>query len=191
MGVLALVVPGSEVHAEFSEFQHEAMERAILLADVPGDVYGQPIAEIRFEGNRRVESEAMVLEIESAAGELVNPTTLAVDVRRLWAMGKFSDVTVSGELAPNGVVLTYTVNERPTIRKIIVQGNDKKKLDDINEVLDLEKNAILDLGDVKANVEKIRELYIQDGFFLADISYALQPVPDSPGQTDVVFVVRE
>lgn len=191
MCLLGLLLPSSQAAAEFSQLQHEAMQRAILLAEVPGDVYGQPIAEIRFEGNRRVESEAMLLELESAAGELVNGNALAVDVRRLWAMGKFSDVTVSGALAPNGVVLTYTVKERPTIRKIIVQGNDKKKLDDINEVLDLEKNAILDLGDVKANVEKVRELYVQDGFFLADVSYALQPVPDSPGQTDVVFVIRE
>ena len=169
----------------------ESLFDLLALADVPRDLYGQPIADIRFDGNRRVESEAMLLELDSSVGELVTMSKLANDLRRLWGLGKFSDVSVTGEMTAAGVVLTYVVKERPTIRKIIVEGNDKKKLDDINEVLDLEKNAILDLGAVKANVEKIRELYIQDGFFLADIEYALRPVEDSPGQIDVYFVVRE
>ena len=42
-------------------------------------------------------------------------------------------------------------------------------LDKINEVLDLKKDTILDLAKVKKNVEKIRDLYVEKGFYLADV----------------------
>ena len=36
-----------------------------------------PIAEVRIEGNRRVETEAMMLELESGVGEFVSARNLA------------------------------------------------------------------------------------------------------------------
>ncbi|MEE9383473.1 MAG: outer membrane protein assembly factor BamA [Nannocystaceae bacterium] len=163
----------------------------LLIAEDPQALYGQPIAEIRFRGNRRVESEAMLLELDSSPSELVNALKLATDLRKLWALGYFEDVQVEGDLTPAGVVLTYVVKERPTVRKIIVEGNDKVKLDAINDVLDLAKNEVLDLGKVTANVEKVKSLYTEEGFFLAEVSYVLRPVEDEAGKVDVVLVVHE
>lgn len=159
--------------------------------EVDDDVWNQPISDIQFRGNRRVESEAMRLELDSNVGELVTPQTLSRDLKALWALGYFEDVYVEGELTPAGVVLTYVVKERPTIRKLIVEGNSKIKLDDINEVLDVEPNSVLELGKVKANVEKIKALYTEKGFFLAEIDYAVRPVEGQPGKVDVVFVINE
>lgn len=162
-----------------------------VLAEVPQQLYGQPIVDIRFEGNRRIESEAMLLELESGVGELVSPRNIASDIKRLWGLGKFDDVRVTGELGPGGVVLIYTVRERPTIRKIVVEGNSKIKLDDINEQLDLKLNSILDVGAVRANVEKVKQLYVEKGFFLAEVTYGLKPVEDEIGKVDVQIIVSE
>jgi outer membrane protein insertion porin family len=106
-------------------------------------------------------------------------------------MGKFEDIRVQGEAAVDGVILTYVVKERPTVRKIVVEGNSKIKLDDINEVLDLKLNAILDLGAVKANVEKVKQAYVEKGFFLAEVTYGLKPVEDEPGKVDILIVISE
>jgi outer membrane protein insertion porin family len=169
----------------------DVLFRMLYLAEVPEEVYGQRIADVRIEGNRRVETEAMMLELESGVDEVVSARNLATDIRRLWAMGKFEDIRVEGELTGNGVILTYIVKERPTVRKIIVEGNSKIKLDDINEVLDLKLNSILDLGSVKANVEKVKQAYVEKGFFLAEVSYGLKPVEDEPGKVDIVIVISE
>lgn len=162
-----------------------------IAEGVSENVYGQPIVEVRFEGNRRVESEAMLLELDSNVGELVSQRKLATDLKRLWALGYFEDVAVEGELLSRGVVLTYVVTERPSVRKIVIEGNDEIKLDDINEELDLEKNEVLDLGKVAENIEKIKALYTASGFFLAEVSYELRPVPDEPGKVDLAIVVTE
>jgi outer membrane protein assembly factor BamA len=167
--LMLAVAPGRAAAMPFAGVAagDDLMFRMLYLAEVPAGLFGQPISEIRVEGNRRVETEAMMLELESGVGELVSARNLASDIRRLWAMGKFEDIRVQGEAAPEGVILTYLVKERPTVRKIVVEGNSKIKLDDINEVLDLKLNAILDLGAVKANVEKVKQAYVEKGFFLA------------------------
>jgi outer membrane protein insertion porin family len=188
----ALVVPAT---ARATAIPSPAAQYGALLQKVaegvPQEIYGQPIVEVRFEGNRRVESEAMLLELDSNVGELVSQRKLATDLKRLWSLGYFEDVRVEGELLARGVVLTYVVVERPSVRKIIVEGNDEIKLDDINEELDLEKNEVLDLGKVTENIEKIKALYTASGFFLAEVSYELRPVPDEPGKVDVAIVITE
>ena len=191
--ILLGVLPQAAVAMPFSggAIGDEMMFRMLYLAEVPQEVYGQPIAEVRIEGNRRVETEAMMLELESGVGEFVSARNLAQDIRRLWAMGKFEDIRVEGETGPGGVVLTYIVKERPTVRKIIVEGNSKIKLDDINEVLDLKLNGILDLGAVKANVEKVKQAYVEKGFFLAEVTYGLKPVEDEPGKVDILIIISE
>lgn len=159
--------------------------------EVEDEVWNQPISDIQFRGNRRVESEAMRLELDSNVGELVTPDKLSRDLKALWALGYFEDVYVEGELTAAGAVLTYVVKERPTIRKLIIEGNSKIKLDDVNEVLDVEPNSVLELGTIKANVEKIKALYTEKGFFLAEVDYAVRPVEGQPGKVDVVFVINE
>ena len=200
--VLAVILAGpSRAQASSESRWMEASSRSLpelptLLAyaaldEVPRDFYGRDIVEIVFRGNRRVESEAMRLEISSKQGRTVSARSLATDLRRLWALGYFDDVTVSAEAVDGGVRLTFEVSERPTIRKIIVDGNVSLKLDKINEVLDLAKNDVLDLGKVKENVEMVKQLYTAEGFFLAEVSYAVRPVEKEPGKVDVVLLVEE
>lgn len=199
LAVLILLAPGFATAANppagfgGSSKEAEASVRDMLYAFAPveDEVWNQPIADIRFRGNRRVESEAMLLELDSNVGELVTPDKLSRDIHALWDLGYFDDVFVEGELTPAGAVLTFVVKERPTIRKIIVEGNAKVKLDDINEVLTIKTNEVLDLGVVKANVESVKALYTERGFFLAEVDYAVRPVENQAGKVDVVFVVNE
>jgi len=81
------------------------------------------------------------------------------------------------------------LKEKPSIRKIYVSGHDEVGLTKINEVLDIKKEQILDLAKVKKNVEKIRELYVQRGFYMAEVNYELQRVDQN--EVDVYFRIHE
>jgi len=196
LALVTLIAPtlalAGQPSAGFGIGSSSAMRRTLLeFQEVSGEVWDQPIAEIRFRGNRRVESEAMLLELDSNIGELVTPEKLARDLKKLWALGYFEDVHVEGELGSSGVILTYVVEERPAIRKIIVEGNSKVKLDDINEALELAPNTVLDRAKVQANVTRLEALYTESGFFLAEVEAVVRPVEDQPGKVDVVFVISE
>jgi outer membrane protein insertion porin family len=62
-------------------------------------------------------------------------------------------------------------------------------LDKINEVIDLDRDAILDITKVKANRDKIAELYNQKGYYLATVAWEVKPVNEA--EVDVWFTVDE
>jgi outer membrane protein insertion porin family len=147
------------------------------------------IVRIRFKGNRQVEDAAIRGVLATKIGLPLSRTKLAADVRAIWAMNYFDDVQVNLLETAKGGVLVYIVREKPSIRKVIVGGHDEIELDKINEVLDLKRGEILDVAKVKRNLEKIRDLYVEKGFYLAEVNYRIRKINRT--QIDVIYDVRE
>ena len=163
--------------------------RDLFDGDMPR-MAGRPIERIQFRGNRKVEDDAIRVNLLTRAGSVFDPGKLREDIRAMWKMGFFADVRVEVEVAPGGgAILTFVVTEKPAIRKVLVAGNDEVDLDDINDVLDLERDSILDVSKVKKNREKIQELYVEKGYYLAKVDYDVRPVNEA--EVDVYFVVDE
>src|SRR6185436_8859083 len=102
----------------------------------------------------------------------------------------FEDVRVEATQSDSGgVIITFVVSEKPSIRKILVQGAKELGLDKINEVIDLKRDSILDVAKVKKNVEKVRDLYVSKGFYLASVDYQVRQVDES--EVDVWLIVSE
>ena len=104
-------------------------------------------------------------------------------------MGFFEDVQVESTESKAGLVIVFVLKEKPAINKIYVAGNDEVSLSKINEILDVKKEQILDPSKLKKNVEKIKELYIEKGFYMAEVSYELKR--NSPSEVDVWFRIHE
>jgi len=146
------------------------------------------IVRVHFRGNRKVEDDALRVNLKTKPGTQLAKDVLQEDVRTIWRLGYFEDVQVETAEAEGGLVVTFVLKEKPAIRKIYVSGHDEVGLTKINEVLDLKKDQVLDLAKIKKNVEKIRELYLQRGFYMAEAEYELRR--DAPGQVDVYFRVH-
>ncbi len=151
---------------------------------------GRPIERVQFRGNRKVEDDAIRVQLLSKPGTLLDAAKLREDLRTMWKMGFFADIDVEGEVGTNGAVtLTFAVKEKPAVRKVLVAGNSDLGLDKINEVIDLELDAIVDISKVKKNREKIADLYVQKGFYLATVDYEIKPVNEA--EVDVWFKIDE
>ena len=168
-------------------------ENADAVAELLGEgprIEGRPVDRIQFRGNRKVEDDAIRVNLLTRPGGVVEPAKLREDVRAIWKMGFFADVVVEAELTSSGgAILTFAVKEKPSVRKVLVSGNDGLALDDINEVIDLELEAILDVAKVKRNREKIADLYVEKGYYLATVDYELKSVSET--EVDVWFIVDE
>ncbi len=147
------------------------------------------VLRVHFRGNRKVEDDALKVNLRTQPGETLNQQMLRDDVRTIWRMGLFEDVQVEATEAKDGTVVVFVLKEKPTIRKIYVAGADEIGLTKINEVLDIKKEQVLDVAKVKKNAEKIRELYVERGFYMADVGHELKR--ESPGEVDVWFRVHE
>jgi len=151
---------------------------------------GRPIERVQFRGNRKVEDDAIRVQLLSKPGTLLDAAKLREDLRAMWKLGFFADIDVQAEVGPNGgVTLTFAVKEKPAIRKVLVAGQSELGLDKINEVIDLELDAIVDISKIKKNRQKIADLYVQKGFYLATVDYEIKPVNEA--EVDVWFKVDE
>lgn len=156
----------------------------------PQALIGRPVERIQFRGNRKVEDDAIRVNLITKAGASLEPAKLREDVRAMWKMGFFDDVVVEAEpTGTGGVVLTFAVKEKPSVRKVLVSGNKELGLDKINEVLDLKRDAILDIAKIKQNREKVYNLYVENGYYLAAVDHDVRPVNET--EVDVWFLVDE
>jgi outer membrane protein insertion porin family len=130
---------------------------------------GDTIRTIRVEGNERVEVAAILDIMRLREGDLFRRTAVADAIRDVYRLRYFDDIIIEVEDLPNGVGLIVRVKEKPAIRDIRIQGEKKVTIEDIKEVMNLKPYAILDLAKVRANATKIEELYLDKGFFLAEV----------------------
>jgi outer membrane protein insertion porin family len=168
-------------------------QEAPAKPDAPKSSAAEESREVRrvhFRGNRKVEDDALRVNLRTVPGAVVTQDMIRDDVRTIWRMGFFEDVQV--EVTPmvgGGVIVIFVLKEKPSIRKIYVSGHDEVGLTKINEVLDIKKEQILDPAKIKKNVEKIRELYVQRGFYMAEVNYELERVDQN--EVDVYFRIHE
>jgi outer membrane protein insertion porin family len=150
----------------------------------------RPIERVQFRGNRKVEDDAIRVQLLSKPGTLYDSSKMREDLRAMWKMGFFADINVEAEVnATGGLTLTFAVKEKPSIRKVLVAGNQELGLEKINEVIDLELDTIVDIAKVKKNREKVADQYVQKGFYLATVDYEIKPVNEA--EVDVWFKVDE
>jgi outer membrane protein insertion porin family len=154
------------------------------------ELQGRPISRIQFRGNRKVEDDAIRVQLLSKAGQLFDASKLRDDLRAMWRLNFFADIVVEAEPEANGsVVLTFAVKEKPSIRKVLIAGNNEVGLDKINEVLDLELDTIVDISKIKRNRDKIADLYVQKGYYLATVDFEIKPANDT--EVDIWFHIDE
>jgi outer membrane protein insertion porin family len=156
------------------------MEAARERAKEPGVLRGAKprkgrIYEIRIEGARKVEPDAVLINVQTRVDRAPDQRVIQSDVRRIYRMGLFSDVVVASAPGPKGSVkLVFRLVEKPALVNIEYEGNDDVSKDDIGEVVDLKAFEVLDVRRIKANVAKIEKLYVDKGFFLAEVGYELK-----------------
>jgi outer membrane protein insertion porin family len=150
------------------------------------------VVEIRVEGNRRVEAEAVRRSLRTKVGASLDPARSAEDLRAVWALGYFQNVELLVQRLPQGVAYVVRVEERPVIRFVQLRGNEELSQEDLKDDIDAKANTILDMETVRSSVQKIQAKYVEKGYFLAEVTHQIKPVESSAGgSVDVVFVINE
>jgi len=167
----------------------EPPSRASLPAGEAELARGLPLQKIQVLGNRRVTPEDVLTYIRERVGQPFKPETLTQDVRELWNSGFFDDIEVDLDRHDEGVDLRFVVRERPSISTITFEGNDEISKDDLNEGIEIKPNTILSLPAVRRTVQKIRDMYAEKGYFLAEVQNEV--IPQKNNEVEIKFKVTE
>jgi outer membrane protein insertion porin family len=147
------------------------------------------ITKLQIKGNKYIEDAAIRLNLKSKEGEVFSPKTLEQDLKNVYQMGYFRDIQIETEDRPEGKTITFVVVEKPTVKEIKIVGNEKVKTDDIQKVIGMKPKYILDEKQIKEDVEKIKKVYSDKGFYSAEIASKIsEPTPD---EAVVTYQIKE
>ncbi|MFZ2447386.1 MAG: outer membrane protein assembly factor BamA [Syntrophobacteraceae bacterium] len=148
------------------------------------------IADIKVRGNDRIEADAIKGSVKSKKGELLKTETVSEDLRSIHKMGFFEKVDAEVADSPEGKVLTFVVQENPSVQEVRISGQKKIKEKDILAAISTKAYTVLQRNVVSEDVQKIIKLYQQKGYYNAVVNSKIE-FPKDPRKALVVFDIKE
>ncbi|MBW1789747.1 MAG: outer membrane protein assembly factor BamA [Deltaproteobacteria bacterium] len=147
------------------------------------------IDSIRVKGNQRIEAAAIQAVVRSKPGDRVDDARLDKDLRSVYQMGFFRDVKVETEPGAKGQVVVFDVTEKPSIGKILLEGNEEIDDEDLRKELGIRLYSILDRNQIKQSINRLKEVYRQKAFYNVEIEDHITPIPNN--QVQVTYSITE
>lgn len=129
----------------------------------------EKIAKVEISGNNKIEAAAIIQQLKSKEGSPYIEDNIAEDIKTIFKMGFFLDVSASAADTPEGKIVTFTVVERGLITDIQIKGNKALGKSDIMEVLTIKTRENLNREKIKSDIVKIKSLYDAKGYYNAEI----------------------
>ena len=143
------------------------------------------ISQIRVEGNQRIEPETVRSYMQIAVGDKYEANKVDQSLKTLFATGLFADVTIRRE----GSVLIVSVVENPIINRIAFEGNKAIKKDKLDKEVQLRPRVVYTRARVRADVQRIIEIYRRSGRFAATVEPKIVQLPQN--RVDLIFEIHE
>lgn len=144
------------------------------------------IRSIVVRGAERLEAETIRSYANLSPGQTYTAETLDTALKDLYATELFADVQFLG--ADTGAIVIQ-VRENPVINRIVLEGNKRIKDDKIQPEIRLAPRQIFTRSKVRADVDRIIELYKRQGRFAATVEPKIVQLDQN--RVDLVFEISE
>ena len=151
--------------------------------------YSDPISEIRVEGIRSIEEEAVLSAISLRVGLPLDPETVKKDIKSLYKTGFFQNIIFDRIKDQDKNILVIRVEEKPSIRSVSFLGANAVTESALLEKITSKKYTIIDERKLLTDVKTIKQEFIEKGYYLASVEYQLKE--ESEGTVEVVFVINQ
>ncbi|MCD6288395.1 MAG: outer membrane protein assembly factor BamA [Candidatus Hydrogenedentes bacterium] len=140
-------------------------------------------------GNTQTSDQLIRSHLRTRVGTVFSSATIRKDVRELYSLGYFSNITVDVARQPQGLAVTYRVVEKPVIDTITILGNKEISDKDLREKLTVRETDTYSARDLKSGLEKIKAEYANKVYPAATVHAAIYPV--DKGKVHLVITVDE
>ncbi|MDD5762988.1 MAG: outer membrane protein assembly factor BamA [bacterium] len=164
---------------------------AVLLAIGAGTAAadGFRVVAVEVRGASRVAPDAVRKAMGTQAGQELDLEKVRQDVKAIYRMGYFRDVTFDTEEVPGGYRLTVIVAEKPIVGGVQIEGNKDVETTDLRAAVTVKERSLFEEEKVKESISKLTEVCQNKGFIDASVDASV--AEDSEGAIRVTFRVAE
>ncbi len=146
------------------------------------------VADIRIEGNETIPESVILQKIQSQPQRAISERLIREDKRSLMSTRWFFSVTERIDETPQGLILVFTVHERPIVQRVEFVGNKKIKLKHLKAWTGLKAGSPFDHVANREAVHRIEQEYKDKGYYFIKVELVKG---GQPGEREVVFRINE
>lgn len=165
------------------------------------------VASVRVRGNQTVEVNTIAAELQTRKGRFYDEQTVLADVRRLYDMGSFDQVTYEVEELPptidpqtgqpsttKSMIVTFLVHENPMVTRVIFHGARALNVRELSGRVGVTTGDPLSRFSIDSGRRRLIDYYRGEGFNQVAIesSIGLPAQGDTPADPNaVIFRINE
>jgi outer membrane protein insertion porin family len=130
---------------------------------------GERVIAVEVSGVKTVAKETILAKVQTKPGVPYQDAVVSEDLRRLFALGYFTDLRADVEELPDGLRLIFVIKEKPTVDSIQVEGSRFLTRARVLELFAMPKGELYDSRKLKEGVDLIKAEYERKGFSQCEI----------------------
>lgn len=127
------------------------------------------ITQIEIRGNFTITDREIMNVVFSRIGDTLLQEKVRGDMKAVYALGYFSDISVTFEAHAGGTKVIFEVAENPVAEDIIMEGNTVYSTAEILALISTQKGKIINFKNLQEDIEKINTHYKENGYVLARV----------------------
>ncbi|MCZ4089438.1 MULTISPECIES: outer membrane protein assembly factor BamA [Sinorhizobium] len=143
------------------------------------------INRVEVRGATRVSADTVRANITIVPGRSFSNADIDASVKRLYATGYFSDVSINVA----GGTLVVSVSENQLVNQVVFNGNRKITDDKLQAAVQTQPLGPYSEATVESDIQSIKNAYAAIG--RSDVTVTTQVVPIAEGRVNLAFVINE
>ncbi|MFA6170207.1 MAG: BamA/TamA family outer membrane protein [Candidatus Margulisiibacteriota bacterium] len=128
------------------------------------------ISAIEVRGNKAIPEKDIIDVIFSRAGSTLTDDKVRNDLKAIYALGYFADVSSSFEAKAGGTKIIFNVVENPQINAVVFDGNSVYSSAELQALVQTKPGNLLNFKKLQDDIEAINTLYKKGGYMLSRIA---------------------
>jgi len=122
------------------------------------------LVAVDVSGTQTIAKETILARVQTRPGMLYEEAATSEDIRRIFALGYFTDVRAELEELPTGLRLTFVVSEKPGVEAVEIQGYRVLRKKKVEELFGVTSGTLFDARKIKEGIERLKAEYARKGF---------------------------
>lgn len=166
----------------------------VTLIAVPGasaqESSSSIVKKVVIEGNITTSDNVILSKIKTRPDQTFSRKTANEDLRRLYELGFFSQISIDVEDFAGGLKVTYLVKEKPVVKEIVFKGNRHMSPKKLKKEIKTKVGEVLDEKQLKQDQLAVIDKYEAKGYQRAEVNTEVS-IDERSGQAIVYFRITE
>jgi len=131
---------------------------------------GPLVTAIEIRGNRTISEDRIMESVFSRIGDILIEEKVLSDMKAIYAIGYFEDVTASFESYAKGTRIIFNVIENPVVAGITFEGNSEFSAGALTALMKTRVGEILNYKVLQEDIQNLNDYYRKNGFTIARVA---------------------